>query len=500
MNCLLGIDVSTTATKVMLIDESGNIIGVASCEYSIQTPHPHWSEQDPKLWWAGTIEGINEVMIRSDVTSKEIHGIGLTGQMHGLVLLDNNGKILRPAILWNDQRTQSQCNKIRSIIGRDKLIHLTGNDALTGFTAPKILWVKENEPEIFASAKHILLPKDYIRYRLTGEYATDKADASGTLLFDVMKRDWSVEVVDALSINKSWLPESFEGTEITGVVTEEAASLTGLLEGTPVVAGAGDQAAQAVGVGAVEEGVTSITLGTSGVVFASTNKPYIEADGKLHSFCHAISNRWHLMGVMLSAAGSIKWFHDTFASDLSYDELNKEIDKIAVNCDGLLFLPYLSGERTPHPDPLARGSFIGLTLSHSRAHLARAVMEGVAFGIRDCLELIKEVGLSQSSELRVSGGGAKSNVWMYIIASVLNSKLITLKTTEGAALGAAILAGLGTKIWADITEVVEIVVKQNRITEPNLNDVEQYEKQYQIYKELYPSLKNTFNHIDELNK
>ncbi|MGB5847293.1 MAG: xylulokinase [Ignavibacteriaceae bacterium] len=500
MNCLLGIDVSTTATKVMLIDESGNIIGVASCEYSIQTPHPHWSEQDPKLWWAGTIEGINEVMIRSDVTSKEIHGIGLTGQMHGLVLLDNNGKILRPAILWNDQRTQSQCNKIRSIIGRDKLIHLTGNDALTGFTAPKILWVKENEPEIFASAKHILLPKDYIRYRLTGEYATDKADASGTLLFDVMKRDWSVEVVDALSINKSWLPESFEGTEITGVVTEEAASLTGLLEGTPVVAGAGDQAAQAVGVGAVEEGVTSITLGTSGVVFASTNKPYIEADGKLHSFCHAISNRWHLMGVMLSAAGSIKWFHDTFASDLSYDELNKEIDKIAVNCDGLLFLPYLSGERTPHPDPLARGSFIGLTLSHSRAHLARAVMEGVAFGIRDCFELIKEVGLSQSSELRVSGGGAKSNVWMYIIASVLNSKLITLKTTEGAALGAAILAGLGTKIWADITEVVEIVVKQNRITEPNLNDVEQYEKQYQIYKELYPSLKNTFNHIDELNK
>jgi xylulokinase len=484
----------------MLIDESGNIIGVASCEYSIQTPHPHWSEQDPKLWWAGTIEGINEVMIRSDVTSKEIHGIGLTGQMHGLVLLDNNGKILRPAILWNDQRTQSQCNKIRSIIGRDKLIHLTGNDALTGFTAPKILWVKENEPEIFASAKHILLPKDYIRYRLTGEYATDKADASGTLLFDVMKRDWSVEVVDALSINKSWLPESFEGTEITGVVTEEAASLTGLLEGTPVVAGAGDQAAQAVGVGAVEEGVTSITLGTSGVVFASTNKPYIEADGKLHSFCHAISNRWHLMGVMLSAAGSIKWFHDTFASDLSYDELNKEIDKIAVNCDGLLFLPYLSGERTPHPDPLARGSFIGLTLSHSRAHLARAVMEGVAFGIRDCFELIKEVGLSQSSELLVSGGGAKSNVWMYIIASVLNSKLITLKTTEGAALGAAILAGLGTKIWADITEVVEIVVKQNRITEPNLNDVEQYEKQYQIYKELYPSLKNTFNHIDELNK
>jgi xylulokinase len=500
VNCLLGIDVSTTATKVMLIDESGNIIGVASCEYSIQTPHPHWSEQDPKLWWAGTIEGINEVMIRSDVTSKEIHGIGLTGQMHGLVLLDNNGKILRPAILWNDQRTQSQCNKIRSIIGRDKLIHLTGNDALTGFTAPKILWVKENEPEIFASAKHILLPKDYIRYRLTGEYATDKADASGTLLFDVMKRDWSVEVVDALSINKSWLPESFEGTEITGVVTEEAASLTGLLEGTPVVAGAGDQAAQAVGVGAVEEGVTSITLGTSGVVFASTNKPYIEADGKLHSFCHAISNRWHLMGVMLSAAGSIKWFHDTFASDLSYDELNKEIDKIAVNCDGLLFLPYLSGERTPHPDPLARGSFIGLTLSHSRAHLARAVMEGVAFGIRDCFELIKEVGLSQSSELLVSGGGAKSNVWMYIIASVLNSKLITLKTTEGAALGAAILAGLGTKIWADITEVVEIVVKQNRITEPNLNDVEQYEKQYQIYKELYPSLKNTFNHIDELNK
>jgi len=484
----------------MLIDESGNIIGVASCEYSIQTPHHHWSEQDPKLWWAGTINGIKEVMIRSGITSEEILGIGLTGQMHGLVLLDDSGKVLRPAILWNDQRTQSQCKKIQSIIGRNNLIQLTGNDAITGFTAPKILWVKENELEIFASVKHILLPKDYIRYLLTGGYATDKADASGTLLFDVMKRDWSLEVVDALSIHKSWLPESFEGTEVTGVISEEAASLTGLLEGTPVVAGAGDQAAQAVGVGAVEEGVISITLGTSGVVFASTNKPYIEADGKLHSFCHAFSNRWHLMGVMLSAAGSIKWFHDTFLSDLSYDEMNNEIDKIAVNCDGLLFLPYLSGERTPHPDPFARGSFIGLTVRHSRAHLARAVMEGVAFGIRDCFELIKKSGVSQFSEIRISGGGAKSNVWMNIIASVLNSKLITLQTTEGAALGAAMLAGIGAGVWTDVTAAVKIIVKQDRLTEPHLNNVEQYEKQYQIYKELYPSLKDTFNIIAQMEK
>jgi xylulokinase len=500
VNYLLGIDVSTTATKVMLIDERGDIVGVTSYEYSIQTPHPYWSEQDPELWWAGTINGIKEVMNRSGITSEEILGIGLTGQMHGLVLLDDSGKVLRPAILWNDQRTQSQCKKIQSIIGRNNLIQLTGNDAITGFTAPKILWVKENEPEIFVSAKHILLPKDYIRFLLTGGYATDKAGASGTLLFDVMKRDWSLEVVDALSINKSWLPESFEGTEVAGVISEEAASLTGLLEGTPVVAGAGDQAAQAVGVGAVEEGVISITLGTSGVVFASTNKPYIEADGKLHSFCHAFSNRWHLMGVMLSAAGSIKWFHDTFLSDLSYNEMNNEINKIAVNCDGLLFLPYLSGERTPHPDPFARGSFIGLTVRHSRAHLARAVMEGVAFGIRDCFELIKKSGVSQFSEIRISGGGAKSNVWMNIIASVLNSKLITLQTTEGAALGAAMLAGIGTRVWTDVKEAAKSIVKQDRLTDPDLNDVEHYEKQYQIYKELYPSLKNTFINIAQMNK
>jgi xylulokinase len=484
----------------MLLDEKGNMVGVASYEYAFQTPYLLWSEQDPELWWTGTINSIRELIKRFQIIPGDVNGIGLTGQMHGLVLLDESGKVLRPSILWNDQRTQEQCYQIQNIFGREKLIQLTGNDALTGFTAPKILWVKENEPHIFKKVKHILLPKDYIRFRLTGEYATDKAGASGTLLFDIKKRDWSQEVIETLSINKEWLPQSFEGTEITGKISVEAADLTGLLKETPVVSGAGDQAAQAIGVGAVEEGIFSVTLGTSGVVFASTNQPSIEADGRLHSFCHGVPERWHLMGVMLSAAGSLRWFHDEFARDMSYEELNEKVESIPVNSDGLIFLPYLSGERTPHADPYARGCFVGITVKHTCAHFARAVMEGVAFGINDCLELMSIVGLDSYKEIRISGGGAKSKEWIKIMASVMNSELKTVVTTEGAALGAAILAGVGVGIWTNVSEAVKILIKPTEITKPVAEDAEKYKKQNKIFNELYPELKNTFNNIAELNK
>ena len=377
----LGIDTSTTSSKALLIDEQGNVVAVASNPHTLQTPKPLWSEQDPREWWVAVSASIKSVLEQAGVSGEGVAAVGLTGQMHGLVLLDEAGNVLRPAILWNDQRTQAQCDAIHQIVGREKFIRITGNVALTGFTAPKILWVKENEPDVFAKAKHVLLPKDYVRLKLTGEYAMDKADGAGTVLFDLKARDWSDEVLSALDIPRAWMPKTFEGTEFTGYVTEEAAALTGLKVGTPVAAGGGDQAAGAVGVGAVEPGIVGLTVGTSGVVFATTPSALIEPEGRLHAFCHAVPGMWHFMGVMLSAAGSLQWYRDTLAPNVSFDDLLKEAESIPAGSEGLQFLPYLSGERTPHPDPLARGAFIGLTLRHSPAHMARAGVEGVAVGL-----------------------------------------------------------------------------------------------------------------------
>ena len=407
MGYFIGIDSSTTATKALLMDEAGQVVGVAATEYGFETPQPLWSEQSPDLWWNGAVQSIRQVLAENDVQGADVKGLGLTGQMHGLVLLDANGKVLRPSILWNDQRTQAQCDAIRAKLGKERLIQLTGNDALTGFTAPKILWVKENEPDIYAQAAHVLLPKDYVRFRLTGEYATDKAGAAGTLLMDVRQRDWSGDVLDTLEIDRSWMPATFEGTAVTGTINQAAAEATGLAVGTPVVGGGGDQAAQGVGVGAIEEGIVALTLGTSGVVFASANKPFIEPNGRLHAFCHSVPNKWHLMGVMLSAAGSLRWYRDTIAPGVDFGELVGRAKDISAGSDGLLFLPYLTGERTPHPDPLARGAFIGLTVRHTQEHMTRAVLEGVAFGLRDSFELMKGAGLSDIKQVRVSGGGAK---------------------------------------------------------------------------------------------
>src|SRR5215216_7484377 len=486
----LGIDTSTTSSKALLIDEEGKVIEVASSPHTLQTPRPLWSEQDPREWWEAVSASIRSVLQTAGIGGESIAAIGLTGQMHGLVLLNEAGNVLRPAILWNDQRTQSQCDEIHQRIGKERFIQITGNVALTGFTAPKILWVKENEPDLFAKAKHVLLPKDYIRYKLTGEYAMDKADGAGTVLFDLRSRDWSDDVLSALDIPRTWMPKTFEGPVFTGYVTEQAAALTGLKMGTPVAAGGGDQAAQAVGVGAVEPGIVGLTVGTSGVVFATTPSALIEPEGRLHAFCHAVPNMWHFMGVMLSAAGSLQWYRDTLAPEISFDDLLKEAEPIPAGSEGLQFLPYLSGERTPHPDPLARGAFIGLTLRHGRAHMTRAVLEGVAFGLKDSFTLIQNAGLGAITQVRASGGGTKGALWRQILASILNSELVTVNTTEGGAYGAALLAAVGAGAWTDVPSACKACIKITGSTQPEPAQVDVYRQAYPLYRELYPALKS----------
>ncbi|MFK7801176.1 MAG: xylulokinase [Anaerolineae bacterium] len=495
----IGIDSSTTATKALLIDSAGAVIGVTSSIYDYETPHPLWSEQSPDLWWQATISSIRQLLSETAIDPADIKGIGLTGQMHGLVLLDRHDNVLRPSILWNDQRTSSECDEMRAKIGKSRLIYITGNDALTGFTASKILWVKNNEPEIYAQISKILLPKDYVRFCLTGDYAVDKAGGAGTQLFDVRQRDWSAELVAELGIEKEWLPPTYEGTDETGKISQSAAEATGLLAGTPVFGGGGDQAANAVGTGAVTEGIVSMSMGTSGVVFASVDAPLIEPDGKLHAFCHAVPDKWHLMGVMLSAAGSMRWHHDTHAPQSSYDDFVAPTAEIPAGSNGLLFLPYLTGERTPHPDPLARGAFVGLTVRHTQAHMTRAVMEGVAFGMRDMFELMKEIGLSKVSQVRVSGGGSKSPIWRQILADSLNAEMVTVNTAEGAAFGAALLAAVGAGNWSSVPDASQAVVRVTGRTRPG-TDVAVYDEAYQIYRNLYPTLKATFGQLSHFDQ
>lgn len=497
MKYLMGIDISTTGAKALLIQTDGSVIATATTELPCYTPQPLWSEQNPEDWWDGAVNSIQQLLTKTGIDTSDILAIGLTGQMHGLTLLDENGKVLRPAILWNDQRTARQCDDIRAIFGKEHLIQVTGNDALTGFTAPKILWVRDYEPEVYAKVKHILLPKDYVRYQLTDDFATDRADGAGMILIDIKTRDWSAELLEALDIPGDWLPKTYEGTEITGRVTKNAAMLTGLKAGTPVVGGGGDQAAGAVGMGAVASGVVSLTLGTSGVVFAATEQPYIEPDGRLHAFCHSVPGRWHLMGVMLSAAGSLRWYHDEFAGGSSYDELIQPAAVIPAGSEGLYFLPYLTGERTPHPDPLARGAFIGATVRHQKAHFTRAVLEGVAFGLKDSFELIKSAGLENIKQVRISGGGAQSPVWRQILADVLDVELVTINTAEGGAFGAALLAGVGANIWDSVDQACAETISLTGTTSPDPLSVAAYQKHYQVFKQLYPALKDIFHTIGE---
>jgi len=492
----IGIDSSTTATKALLMDELGAVVAIGRSEYDFETPRPLWSEQSPHLWWDATVFAVHEALDQGGIVGDAVAGIGLTGQMHGLVLLDDEGQVLRPSILWNDQRTQAECDEIRERVGPEKLISLTGNDALTGFTAPKILWVRKNEPDVFARVAHVLLPKDYVRYRLTDTYAIDRAGGSGTILFDLAARDWSDEVARVLDIPMEWLPPTFEGTDVTGVVTEEAAALTGLRPGTPVMAGGGDQAANGVGVGAITPGVVAMSVGTSGVVFAAADRPVVEPAGRLHAFCHAVPGMWHLMGVMLSAAGSYKWFKETFAPDLTYDELNDAAAQVLAGSEGLVFLPYLTGERTPHPDPLARGAFVGLTVRHGLGHMARAVMEGVAFGLRDSVELM--AAEMELGEVRVSGGGASSDLWLRIIADVIGLPVRVVGTAESAAHGAAMLAAVGAGTFDSVAEACEAAVEVGEITEPG-QDAAVYDEVYRVYRDLYPALRDSFHRLSELD-
>ena len=489
---VLGIDVSTTATKAILVDGAGTVVGVGSDGYDYDVPAPLWSEQDPQVWWNGAQAAIRGALANAGIDGDEVAAVGLAGQMHGAVLLDDAERPLRPAILWNDQRTSAECDEIRELVGTKRLIEVTGNDALTGFTAPKLLWVRRHEPEVWARVAHVGLPKDFVRHRLTGDHAVDRADGAGTLLFDLAARDWSSEVLSALDIDPGWLPRTAEGPEVTGAVTRMAAQATGLAVGTPVVGGGGDQAANGVGVGAIDPGVVALSLGTSGVVFAATDGPLIEPEGRVHAFCHAVPGRWHLMSVMLSAAGSLRWFRDAFAPGVGYAALDAEAGSVAAGSDGLVFLPYLTGERSPHNDPLARGAFVGLTVTHDRRHLARAVLEGVAYGLRDGLDQMVATGVPAPRQIRASGGGIASEVWRQILADVLGSQVAAVSTTEGAAFGAAMLAAVGAGWFASVDQAVAWAVRVRPVAEPGPS-APTYAEGLATYRALYPALRPIFH-------
>ena len=494
MTLVLGIDVSTTATKAVLVGEHGRVAGIGVAEYGFEMPRPLWSEQDPGLWWTGATTSIRAALEAAGVSGRDVAAVGLTGQMHGLVVLDEHDEVLRPAILWNDQRTAAECDLIRAAVGPERLIEITGNDALTGLTAPKLVWVRDHEPDTWRRIAHVLLPKDYLRLRLTGERAMDKADGSGTLLFDLATRDWSSEVVDALGINRHWLPATHEGPQVTGAVTSKAAEATGLAAGTPVVAGGGDQSANAVGVGAVAPNAMALSVGTSGVVFASTDRPLYEPQGRVHAFCHAVPDRWHMMSVMLSAAGSLRWFRDAVAPGVPFSELVESAAAVPAGSDGLYFLPYLSGERSPHPDPQARGAFIGLTLAHDQRNMTRAVLEGVAYGLRDGLELMLAAGTPPATQLRGSGGGLVSPLWRQILADVLRAEIATPSTAEGAAYGAAVLASVGAGWFASVDAACAALVSATPVAAPG-PDSAQYQAGYETYASLYSTLAGTMHRI-----
>jgi xylulokinase len=501
---LIGLDIGTTAAKTLVIAEDGQVVASSSVGYPLYAPRPNWSEQNPEDWWRASVQSIRAALAQAGVSPLELTGLGLTGQMHGLVLLDAGGVVLRPAILWNDQRTAAECEWITRQVGFARLMELAGNPALPGFTAPKIVWVREHEPQVFAKVAHALLPKDYIRYRLTGELATEVSDASGTLLLDVRKRIWSDEILAALGLARQWLPACYESPAISGRVTASAAEATGLPVGLSVAGGGGDQAAQAVGSGIVSGGLVSATIGTSGVVFAHTDELRTEPQGRLHAFCHAVPGKWHVMGVMLSAGGSLRWFRDAFGQPERslaellardpYELLTEEALQSPPGSDGLIFLPYLTGERTPYADPSARAAFVGLTLRHTKAHMVRAVMEGVAFGMRDSLELLKGLG-QRVNQVRVSGGGARSTLWQQILADVFGVEVVTINVTEGAAFGAALLAGVGAGVYPTVQEACQSVIHVTRRVEPIPAHVSRYAEGYAIYRSLYPALRPAFDRL-----
>jgi len=473
VSAAVGLDVGTSGVKALAVAEDGEVLARAEVGYGLSTPRPGWSEQDPEDWWRASEEALGRLDVR------EVAGIGLSGQMHGLVALDAGERVLRPAILWNDQRTGEQCREIEERVGLERLIAATGNRALTGFTAPKLLWLREHEPDVHERIAHVLLPKDYVRLRLCGERAIDVADASGTLLFDVARRRWSEEVCEALAVDTALLPRALESSEVSGRTRD----------GVPVAAGAGDQAAGALGVGVVEAGAPlSVVLGTSGVVFSALPAFAADREARVHAFCHAVPETWHAMGVMLSAAGSLAWLRDAIAPGTAYDELVAAAAAWKPGTEGLTFLPYLAGERTPHADPDARGAFTGLGLRHDRGALVRAVLEGVAFGLRDSLDLIGELG-PLPDRGRVSGGGARSQEWLRIVASVLELPLERTAADEGAAFGAALLGGVAGGLWSSAAEAARAGVRPTATVDPVLEWIEPYREGRERFRALYPALR-----------
>jgi xylulokinase len=506
MPYLLGLDVGTSSTKVVLLDARGRVVCTTAAAYEFRTPRPLWAESDPADWWRAAQRALQDLWAKSKVKPAEIAGVGLTGQMHGLVLLDAAGAVLRPCIMWNDQRTAKQCASITEKVGRARVLKLTGNPVLPGFTAPKIRWVAENEPEVFRRVAKVLLPKDYLRYQLTGEFFTDVSDASGMSLLDVAKRRWSDEMREACGVPRAWLPEVTESPVASAKISARAAKLTGLVAGTPVIAGAGDQAAGAVGCGIVRTGVVSCTLGTSGVVFAHADEYRPDPQGRLHAFCHAVPGKWHLMGVQLSSAGSLQWYKNALGGEETlrekagkgnaYDLLTTAAARVPAGAEGLIFLPYLTGERTPHPDPDARGVFFGLTLRHGKAHLTRAVLEGVTYGLRDSLELMRALGVRPKAVV-ASGGGARSAFWRQMLADNFETPLVTVSATEGSAYGAALLAGVGAGVWKTVEAACAVAVKETSRVKPG-TDAAVYRDFYPRFRALYPKLKGEFAKLAEV--
>lgn len=510
MSAFLGIDIGTSGTKALAIDPEGRILADAMTSYPCYVPKPLWSEQDPEDWWQATIKSVRAVLKKARLKAAEVKAIGLSGQMHGSVFLDKNDRVIRRAILWNDQRTAAECEEMHQRVGgRDKLIAMVANPALTGFTAPKILWLRNHEPRHFEKTRKVLLPKDEIRRRMTGEYATEVSDASGMLLLDVAARTWSRSLLSALELDIGLLARCHESEEVTGKLTPKAAGLLGLTADCVVVGGAGDCAAGAVGNGIVQRGVLSTSIGTSGVMFVHSDDVKIDPAGRVHTFCHAVRGKWHMMGVNLSAGGSLQWFRNELCkADAAeakrkktevYDALTREAAAVPPGSDGLFFLPYLSGERTPHADPHARGCFVGLTLAHTRGHLIRAILEGVVYSMRDSLAIIEELGVPVR-QIRASGGGSRSALWRQIQADVFGRQVVTINTEEGPAYGVALLAAVGAGAFKNVQEACAATIRVVKQTGADRKAQRYYDRAFPVYQQLYRSLKDDFKRIAALEK
>lgn len=507
MAYILGVDIGTSGTKTVLFTEDGTPVSSATYEYPLYTPRNGYAEQDPLDWWNAVVNGIKQVISESGIVASEIKGVGLSGQMHGLVMLDGDNKVIRRSIIWCDQRTAREVIEITEKVGHERLIEITANPAITGFTAAKIMWVKNNEPENYEKCRHILLPKDYIRFMLTGEYATEVSDASGMQLLDIPNRCWSDEVLGKLGIDKSLLAKVYESPEITGKITKKAAELTGLCEGTIVVGGAGDNAAAAVGTGVVEDGKAFTTIGSSGVVFAHTSNISIDKRGRVHTFCCAVPDCWHVMGVTQSAGLSLKWFRDNLCWSEMETALNMGVDpyyltdkaamEVPVGANRLIYLPYLNGERTPHLDPNCRGAFIGLSTMHKKRDMIRAVMEGVSYSLRDCIEVMREMEINVT-DMMACGGGGSSPLWRQMLADLYACPVKTTQNKEGPALGVALLAAVGAGIYSSVPEACKAVIIPDKVQNPIEDNIAQYEKVYKIYKNLYSSLKLSFDELAAL--